>query len=435
MNSNNGVNTRPDGFFHSPVPEDCTKSSWHIALIVVGTLIGIPIFLVSAQVGGSLGLSEALPAFLLGSLVLCVLGVLTSVTGATTRLSTYVLAEFAFGRSGAKIMNFVIALTLIGWYAVTANVFGQAADMAIRAGLGWQLPAWLYVISGSVLMIWIAVVGFSGIDRLAFLLVPLMLFFLLYTNWLTVDHIPGWDVPVALGASMTFSEATSAVIGGYIVGVVIQPDYSRFARNVRQSAWAMVLALGVFYPIVQVLAAIPSVATGQVNLIEIMIALGIGVPAFLLLVLGSWSSNVVGLYSSGLSLATVFSQGRLSSITLAAGVTGTALALSQAQDYFIPFLVLLGILIPPVAAIYVIDVLLVRRGRCATDALKNEPAFNINALLAWALSSGVGYASSNGLVELSGVSALDAAIVAALLYPLLKVQVLFSPLSKKPEIS
>ena len=409
-------------FSLTPVPEVCTKSSWHIALIVVGTVIGIPIFLVAAQIGGALGLAKAIPAFLVGSAVLCVLGCLTSIAGAVSRYSAYMLAGFAFGRSGAKFVNFVIAVTLIGWFGVNGNVFGQAADLAISQGLGIHLPIPLYMIAGSALMIWISIVGFKGIDRLAFVLVPLMILFLAYTNVLTFDKLPGWDASADFAAEMSFSSAASAVIGGYIVGVVIQPDYSRFARNVRHSLWAMVISLGIGLPAVLTLAATPSVATGEVNLIQIMIVLGIGVPAFLLLLLSTWSSNVVGLYSSGLSLATIFTRARLSRITLVAGVMGTALALGNVQEFFIPFLVSLGIVVPPVAAIYVIDVLIVRRGHCDAVALEQEPAVDIAAFFAWISASLLGFASSQNILTFSSVAALDTVIVASFVYLMCRIK-------------
>lgn len=421
VSSSEPENPAAGDFSLAPVPEECTRSAWHIALIVVGTVIGIPVFLVSAQIGGTLGMARAVPAFLVGSALLCVLGALTSLSGAVSRYSTYILAEFAFGRCGARFVNFVIAVTLVGWFAVTGNVFGQAADMVMSIGLGVHLPLPLYVILGSSLMIWIAIIGFSGIDRLAFILVPLMILFLGYTNYLTADSLPGWDVSAPFAADMSFSAAASAVVGSYIVGVVIQPDYSRFARNGRHAVVAMIVALGLLFPLVQVLAALPSVATGEIHLIQIMIALGIGVPAFLLLLLGSWSSNVVGLYSSGLSMATIFTRTPLSRITLSCGIIGTSLALTPAQEYFIPFLVTLGIAIPPVAAIYVIDVLLIRRGVCDPADLEREPAVDAGAFFAWGIAVAVGVAGAQELLSFSGVAALDTLLIASCLYLLCRI--------------
>ena len=111
-------------YSRTPVPESSTASGLHIALIVTGTFIAIPTFLTAAKIGGSLGLSKAVPAFLAGSLVLAILGCLTSMAGATTRYSTSMLVQFTFGRRGSHLVNLILVLTLVGWYGVTCHVFG-----------------------------------------------------------------------------------------------------------------------------------------------------------------------------------------------------------------------------------------------------------------------------------------------------------------------
>ncbi|MEQ8800736.1 MAG: hypothetical protein RLP45_01715, partial [Haliea sp.] len=95
-----------------------TLSGVHIALVIIGGTIGMAVFLVSAQIGGSLGLQRAAWAFVAGCLILAVMGSLTSHVGATTRLTTYQLCAQAFGGAGAQLVNTVIALSLIGWFAV-----------------------------------------------------------------------------------------------------------------------------------------------------------------------------------------------------------------------------------------------------------------------------------------------------------------------------
>ena len=45
---------------------------------------------------------------------------------------------------------------------------------------------------------------------------------------------------------------------------------------------------------------------GEPDILYVMILIGIGVPAFALLVLAAWSSNVLSLYSGSLAMATIF---------------------------------------------------------------------------------------------------------------------------------
>lgn len=409
-------------FSREQVPDDHTYSSLHIGLIIIGGTIGMAVFLMAAQIGSALGLQQAGVAFALGSLILGIMGALTSYVGAKSRYSTYMLSEFAFGRTGAKWVNALVALTLVGWFGVISNVFGEAASFVLSDLYGINLPVWAYVIAGSVLMVGVTLSGFQGIDKLALYLVPLMVAFIAYAATISWSDVKSWTVPVGDTEPVSFSFAVSAVVGTYIVGVIIQPDYSRFARNVMHAAWAAFIALGVSFPIILFLTAVPSGATGESDLINIMIAIGVGLPAFFLLLLGAWSSNVLCLYSSGLSFSTILIRFHLWQVILSVGIVGTLLALFGALDYFTDFLLFLGITIPPIGAIYIIDVLLVRQGEFSAETLTQEPAYDISAFAAWFLATVAGYVAAESIIALTGIASIDSIIIAAIIYAGLKLR-------------
>jgi cytosine permease len=221
------------------------------------------------------------------------MGAVTSYVGARTRLSTYMLTEFAFGRLGAKVVNLVVALSLVGWFGVISNTLGDAAHQMLLEALQLDVSPYLTVAVACVLMIAVTAMGFSGIDRLALLMVPVMLGLITFAALRALAL--GDDHGFTPSQAYTYPTAISAVVGSYIAGVIIQPDYSRFACNTGQAVWAVFLALGCVFPVVQFLSAIPSMAMGEPSIILVMAALGIVVPAFFLLFLGAWSSNVLAL--------------------------------------------------------------------------------------------------------------------------------------------
>ena len=413
--------TASDDFSRQPVPEEKTYSGLHIALIVVGGTIGIGVFIMAAQIGGALGLADAAMAFAIGSLILGVMGMFTGLSGQRSRFSTYMIAEFSFGRHGAKLVNLVIAMSLIGWYGVISNVFGQAANSALSDLYGWTVPVWLCVLVGSVLMIGVTLSGFKGIDKLALFLVPFMVAFIGYAAIISWDAVPDWTLPVQNAEPFNFSLAVSAVVGTYISGVIIMPDYSRFARNGNHAIWSAFIALGVIFPILLFSSAVPGAATGQSDMVKVLLALGIGLPAFLLLLLATWSSNVLCLYSSGLSFSTIFTRLKLWKIILTIGVIGTALAFMRAQEYFINFLVLLGITIPPIGAIYIIDILLIRRGQCDPKSLLHEPVYNWRAFCAWGIGVLCGYLTAENIVSLTGIASTDSIVFTIIVFLALNV--------------
>ena len=248
-------------------------------------------------------MGSAIAAFALGCSVLGVLGAATSYIGARTRLSTYLLTQFTFGTSGAKLVNVAIALSLVGWYGVICNYIGQTSQQVVLDGFGIDLHPYLLVLLASGLMIFVTIRGFTGIDRLAFYLVPVMIAFLLFAAYRSNQFDPP-DQVVPAGL-FTFSTAVSAIIGSYIAGAIIQPDYSRFANSRRGSTVAVYIALGVVYPLILLVSAIPSILMGDTDLLRVLTTLNLALPAFVLLFFGAWSSNVLCLYSASLSIATV----------------------------------------------------------------------------------------------------------------------------------
>ncbi|WP_286996306.1 cytosine permease [Haliea sp.] len=403
-----------------------TLSGVHIALVIIGGTIGMAVFLVSAQIGGSLGLQRAAWAFAAGCLILAVMGSLTSHVGATTRFTTYQLCAQAFGGVGAQLVNTVIALSLIGWVAVISNTLGSLSDFVFSRLYGWELPVPVYIAASSAAIVVVTISGFRGIDRIALWMTPAMLLLVVYAALGSIDQVPHWNRPVAGATPMSFSAAVSAVVGSYIAGVIIQPDYSRFARDARHAVGAAFVALGLCFPTVMFLAAIPGSALSQVDLRGLLLAMGVGLPAFTLLILGAWSSNVLCLYSSSLSMSTVIRRATYWKVVVTIGVLGTLLALVDAQTYLVNFLVLLGITIPPVGAIYLVEALLLRRApqtRVAADtnALPILPT-QWRAVLAWVLATGVGFAVQNGLLAISGVSSIDAILVSASIFLILNGQ-------------
>ena len=74
--------------------------------------------------------------------------------------------------------------------------------------------------------------GFKAIDRLALFAVPLLICFLIYVSKLAMTDVSWPAVLNIRGANPDyFYTAVSTVVGSLIVGVVLMPDLSRYART------------------------------------------------------------------------------------------------------------------------------------------------------------------------------------------------------------
>ncbi len=103
-------------------------------------------------------------------------------------------------------------------------------------------------------------------------------------------------------------------------------------------------------------------------------------------------------------------------------VLGTAIAFIRAQDFLVHYLVLLGITIPPVAAIYIVNILWIRGGHCDAKDLQHETTVDIRAFITWILAIAVGYSSHIGAITLTGVASLDSITAATVFYSILNIK-------------
>jgi cytosine permease len=398
------------------VPASATVSGWHIALIKIGVLIALPAFITGAEIGTQMGLPRAALSIVIGGAVLGAIGLLTGTVAALSRQSTALLVRFSFGTVGARIVSTVLALTLLGLFGLTAELFGGSLSRAIETATGVTIGKAPCIVMGGLLMTVTTIFGFRGLQRLADLAVPVLFAGIAAVCYLAVRDVEAGVLVAIPESAESYGIGISAVIGSLAVGVTILPDLARFARNAVHARWAAVGTYSLALPMVLLLAAVPGVAVGEPDLILIMSGLGLGVPAFLFLVFTAWTTNSGNLYSSTLSLASLFARPHFPLLAGAAGAIGIAMALLGIGSIIIPLLVVLGITIPPVAGIYIADFFFIRGRRYDEDDLNCLPAVAWPAFLAWLLAIVVAFLAARGLIRLSGVPAVDSIIISFIAY-------------------
>jgi len=141
---------------------------------------------------------------------------------------------------------------------------------------------------------------------------------------------------------------------------------------------------------------------------------------------GEYSSTIklndINLYSSGLGITNAIQalfkkKYNRGVITVILGLIGTFLSTIGILDQFTNFLVFLGVAIPPVAGIIVIDYYLLKRDRHALDESRksavlpeNSESWNPLTFIAWICAFLVGY-----FIQW-GIPALNSLITALVLY-------------------
>ena len=418
-----------DEFATSPVPAERSIPWWKIAVTNILFSICLPTLIAGLDLGLAAPESHFLSGVVIGSLVLTVIGSLTSVLGCRTRLSSYMLARIAFGTHGSTVLNLAFAISLLGWFGMNINLFGDAMAR-LAAAWGYGGPVWPAEVLAGVLMTFTTLVGLRAINLLAVVIVPvlgLVCLLMLHDSL----HIGSLREILARAPSSgaSLGDVVSAVVGGVIVGAVIMPDTCRFIAKPAGALWTSVLTYFVTGVAVTLIGGIAGLATGKTEILNLMLYMGLGAGAFAIVLGGSWILNALNLYSAALSIGVALPRSRRTVTTLVAGIAGTLLAFLQILDHFLVFLFYLSIVFVPVASILIIDFFVLRPHAYLGDGIRNIKSVEPGALIAWGLGALVAVLGSAGFVRLTGIAAVDALLAAAVAYLALR----WRPLAALPE--
>ncbi len=407
-------------FSRSPVPSTQTRTMIKILMVFAAFTINTATLIVAADIGIKASYSIAFGGVIIGGIILAAIGASMSIIGARTRLSTAMLANSAFGSIGGKAPSIIFALTLLGWFGVQTEVFAASLSEILRSLIGLEISRTIAIILSGVVMSSTAVIGYNALEKLSFLSVPLLLLLLLwplaiYLSDNSLVNIIGHTVE----NSYSISQVISIVVGGFIVGAVIMPDIMRYAVNTKVALKATVVGFAVIQPLFYMLAILIALLAGKSDITAIMMALGLGVPALIVIIFASWTTNDSNLYSSSLGFANVFNNIPKYQLAAIAGVLGTILALMGILSYIIPWIIMLGMTIAPIGGAMV-GSYLAKPSEYMFDNMKNAPQFRtmtiMSVLLGIALSFITSPVSNNGfgLFQLTTISALDGFALSAI---------------------
>ncbi|MBM3072499.1 cytosine permease [Enterobacter sp. RHBSTW-00994] len=391
-----------------------TASGFHIAMILLGIAV-TPVLLSSSSLGNQLSSSSLISVVLLGGLILTILSAITISVGEKARLPTYGIVKYAFGEKGAVAINILMAISLFGWIAVTANMFGHSVhDLLAQHGL--ELPLPLLVAAGCVIFVASTAFGFAVLGKVAQIAVPVIALVLCYI--LYVSTHAGVTVPATI-TSMNTGVAVSTVVGTIIVLVATLPDFGSFVHNRKHALIAACTTFLIAYPLLYWAGATPSALSGQGSLLGAMAVFSAVLPAALLLIFACVTGNAGNMFQGTLVVSTLLTRFPKWQITVALGVLSAVVGSLDIMAWFIPFLLFLGIATPPVAGIYIADFFLYRRNGYQESVLTREPPVKVLTFVAWIFGATVGFMTVKGLFTLTTIPSVDSIVVACIAYAVL----------------
>ena len=365
---------------------------WDMAFIWFCANVAVP----RLMIGGSLaelGFWRMLLVLVLGNILVFLPLLALGHIGYKTRIPTMAASRISFGVRGSYIPSLANGIQLLGWAANVTVVCGSSINAIVNAMCGYDnLMLWIAVTA--LVQLIITAYGFRSITWLQRVSVPLLLILTVVTAVLiftdkgfsfTTDYQPVSAISLMIGLDIV---ASNAFAWGPLVC-----DYTRYAKSSKDAGWGTLVGSLVGAASFMFVGAISLMANGDPNPVAFLLTKGLGIPALLIIVLSSVTTNVVNLYSASISFVNVFPKVEPWKIIVPAGVVVGGIALiPNLIGHFITFLTIVGAIFVPMIAIMLVDYFLLRKGKVEPEEALVEDSksrywfkngFNWTALIVW----------------------------------------------------
>jgi len=354
-----------------------------------------------ATMGKNLNFNNFVLAILFGGIILSIYTGLLAFIGQRTGLSMDLLAQRAFGKVGSFLPSAMVSFTQIGWVGVGIGMF------AIPVSGVTGLPVWLWVIIFGVAMTGTAYFGLKGLTVMGTISVPLITILGFYSIAHAAGQVGGFfRVFENPAGGLSLLTAIGLVVGTFVSGGTATPNFVRFSKTTKIAVICTVAAFFIGNSLMFLFGAVGGAYTGEGDIFDVLIAMGLLVPAVLVLGANIWTTNDNAIYTAGLGLSNI-TKVRKKPMTLVSGVIATAASIWLFNN-FIGWLNFLSATLPPVGVILVLDYFLNKKNYEA-DA---EPKSVVNI---WAVVGVILGALVANFLQF-GIAPINAMLVSAICY-------------------
>ena len=405
-----------DEYEHEPVPMNARRSAFSVTMV----WIGFPMIITGAMTGSILvlgmGFSKALVAMVLGNLIMFAYVGLLGLIGTKRGMNFALIASIVFGKKGYVFASGLLSTLLLGWYAVQTGITG--ALVSSTYGLNYVA---MTVVAG-LLYICITFVGVKGLHYIGLVSVPLFFILGVYVAFDAASTSTASAIFNYAGnngvATMSMGVGLTVVLALFIDAGTVTADFNRWAKTPTASLvstfsafpFANLIAMlvgGVMTAALAVPNANPFGADNMFGYLNGKQMVWLSGLAFLFLYvnLGSVCSHC--LYNAATGWSRILGN-RMRLMAVILGAAGIVVAAGNVWAVFIQWLSLLGILVPPIGAVILVDQYLIRPNA------KIDADWRPEAFIAWAVGSVCAFVVEERMAFLS--TAISAALVASIVY-------------------
>ena len=382
----------PGDFPLSEAPRSARKGLLSISMV----LFSFTFFTGTMFAGGKLGMAfnfvDMLWIAAIGNTLLALYAAALALIASRSGLNTVLMGRFCFGEAGSRLSDFLLGFAELGWYAWGTATVAIVLVKMLGLAEGFTLPLMVFFGMGFSIT---AIIGYKGLDVLSRVSVPLMFVLLIVSMYIATQHVGGFSGLAAVipQQTMTVSAAITMVFGTFASGATQATNWTRLSRSGRIAVTASVVSFLLGNGLMIVAGAWCAMVYQQADIVEVMMLQGLSFAAVVMLCLNLWTIQGPTIYNVAAATCHLVRSERRRTMTLLAAAVGVLLAMGGMYEMLIPFLVLLGSVIPPIGGVIMADFGVRHRGNYPALASVQLPRYNLAGLTAYAVGALLAYLS------------------------------------------
>ena len=377
-------------------------------------LLGFTFFTSTMFAGGQIGphyefFPDLMYVIALGNILLGLYVAALAYIAQRTGYSSVVLARYCFGDQGSKLVDLLFGFTQIGWYA------WGTATIAIVFQKILNLPTWslipLMIFFGYAFSL-TSYIGYKGIQMLSNVAVPLMAVLIFWSFSIGVKDVGGLagfgKIPTD---PMTFTTALTLVFGTFVSGGTQSTNWTRFARTPKIAIVSSMVAFFLGNGLMVIAGAFGGYVYNQPDIVEVLILQGLQIPAIIMLFLNIWTTQDNAIYAVSVAGCNFFRTENRTLMNLIGATIATILAIAGMYNWLVPYLVIMGTIIPPIGGVLMADYYIKQKRSYHKLAELKMKTLNWTGIIAYVLGALFAWQSP-------GVPPINGIIAAFIAYPI-----------------
>lgn len=360
---------------------------------------GVAVSLAEIWAGGFLapmGFWLGFWAIILGHIVGNTFMALGGVIGSEHGIMSMVSIRPSFGIRGSNLAAVLNIIQLIGWASIMLIIGGRAGAMLGKpiGGILASSHFWIVLI-GMGTLIWALYTGKSVWKIMQTSAVIALLLVLILMSWVSIKEF-GSGVLSVQSQGVPFMIGLDLVIAMPISWMPLVADYSRFSKKKTPAFWNTWWGYFIVSSWMYILGLAATLVTGEtdpgVMILMMMGKIGLAVPALIMVVFSTITSDFPDVYSATCSMMNISQKISAKTLMWIAGILSIFVALVFPMEQYENFLLFIGAMFVPLFGVVLTDYFIIRKRKLEIEEIYKVDGeywyfkgFNITALMSWAL--------------------------------------------------